>query len=116
MTVHLYILQQIIAYRYYYIHTGCNRYKKNTPPLWVVGVGVLVGWLGWSVGFRVVWCVGVSTLVLRWLSRLVFGGFSARLCVGWLIYLLLLFRAFLGLFCGSFGFGVLLAWCGCNAE
>ena len=63
MTVHPYILQQIIAYRYYYIHTGCNRYKKNTPLplLWLWVLFVLFGFL---FGLRGRFCVRVLGLKL----------------------------------------------------
>lgn len=76
MTVHPYILQQILAYRYYYIHTGYNRYKKNTR---CCGCGCFLFWC--SADVLAVFCV-VAVLLLLLVCRFrAFLGCSGRVLV-----------------------------------
>ena len=109
MTVHLYILQQIIAYRYYYIHTGCNRYKKNTPQsslLW----GFLFWRFCWLVGFLCC-CVCVFGVVLALLLKNL--GLAGLFTCGLINLLAFIFLGVLGLVLWLVWFGccVGLVWC-----
>jgi hypothetical protein len=95
------------------ITVGSAKEKKKHPATVVVVVGVFLFWsarLGWSVGFCVVWCVGVCPFGVALALSLSFWGFLGSFVCGSINLSTFLFLPVLGLVLWLVWFGRSRGW------